>query len=212
MNKQRKVFFYNSKLIIDPEIFSPRYETEQLIDLLREYIRFWITKPLPQVLEIGTGSGAMAIAWSKIFPHHQLFATDIRSQTLVCAKKNFVRQKVKCNLILSNLFEKINAKYDLIFANLPYISSNFPLDSEVKNQDPQIALYGGVDGLKWFRQFLQKVHLHLNPQFLIGLEIGFDQKDALQKMIKQFLPCSHFHFEKDYAGQDRFVFIYDKRT
>ncbi|WHP39329.1 MAG: methyltransferase [Mollicutes bacterium] len=83
-----------------------------------------------------------------MFPHHQLFATDIRSQTLVCAKKNFVRQKVKCNLILSNLFEKINAKYDLIFANLPYISSNFPLDSEVKNQDPQIALYGGVDGLK----------------------------------------------------------------
>lgn len=188
-------------------VFLPRFETEQLTELVIDY-SYALFASRARILEIGTGSGVIAISLALAHPHWQITASDISVNSLKLSQKNCDLHNVDINLVKSDLFAQITGKYDVIVTNLPYVADNTILTSSVLSWDPKLALFAGPQGLNLFHRFLAKVSHYLNKRFLIVLEFGYDQKEHLNDLIQYYLPNSNFIFKKDFAGHDRFVFIY----
>ncbi len=209
LKKSNQYFFYKTKLIVDKNVFRPRFETEQLVDCCQEIIKaFWKENKF-SILEIGTGSGAIAISLAKIFPQAEIVGTDVYWKAINCAKKNGDKAGTKIQWKKSNLFDNINQKFNVIVANLPYVADGFSLNKDVLDKDPKIALFGGKNGLDLFHKFFEQVKNFLADRFVIALEFGWDQKSELKNLLKIYLPKIRYNFLKDYQKQDRFLFIYN---
>ena len=140
------VNFYGNTLKVNNNVLIPRFETETLIEKTIKYSKEYLKEPI-NILDIGTGSGAIAITLKKKL-NCTVDAIDISKKALEVAKENSRLNKVDINFIHSNLFQNINNKYDLIISNPPYISENEQIDEVVKNNEPHIALYAKNNGLE----------------------------------------------------------------
>ena len=151
-----------------------------------------------KILDLCTGSGAIAISLKKYLPNVQVFASDISEEALEVAKINSKKNDVQIEFIKSNMFENIKEKFDIIVSNPPYIKSNeiLKLSKQVQNE-PKLALDGGKDGLDFYRIIAKEVTDYLNNGGAVFLEIGFDQGQAVAEMFK------NSKLIKDYAGNDR---------
>ena len=177
------VDFFGLKLDVNKKVLSPRMETEILVDEALKKIKK-IEKA--QVLDLCTGSGAIAIAVAKN-SSAQVSAIDISKQALALAENNAKKNNVKIEFVLSDLFNglKKSKKYDIIISNPPYISSKDieKLDIEVKKYDPRLALDGGEDGLDFYRKIISGAKARLNKNGYIFFEIGEGQRKQIEDML-----------------------------
>ena len=200
------VDFYKSNFIVNKNVLIPRFETEELVLNTINFIKEYFNKP--KVLDIGTGSGAIAVSIKKEIDS-TVYATDISKEALEVAKENAKRNKVDINFINTNIYEGINEKFDVIISNPPYIRYDEEIDEIVKNNEPHIALYADNDGLYFYEEILKNIKTILNDKYLIAFEIGKDQAEEINKLKDKYLPDSNILLKKDLEGRDRMIFIYN---
>jgi release factor glutamine methyltransferase len=197
--------FYGLRLALGPETLEPRPDSEVLVDLALELLE---NSPPRTMLDLGTGTGALALALLSVFPQATVIATDIASGALEVAKRNaeICRYSARFSALKSDWFENIMGKFDLIVSNPPYIRTSVipDLDIEVKNHDPLLALDGGPDGLQPYRIIAENAKAHLSDSGLILVEIGYDQADDVTNIFKLhgFLRTS---LKQDLGRQDRIL-------
>lgn len=148
--------FYGLDFMITPDVLTPRVETEKMVEFAAKY-----TAKNGSVIDIGTGSGAIAVALAKQRPDLQITATEVSQDALKVAQHNVATHKVTVKLILSDLWEQVEGSFDTIVTNLPYLKDDADLMPEVQ-KEPAVALFGGADGLDLYRRFLDGIAAHLH--------------------------------------------------
>ena len=196
--------FMKMDFYVDENVLIPRPDTEILVE---EVIKIARKMNKPKILDLCTGSGAIAISIAKNVQEAEVHAIDISPKALEIAKKNAKNLGAKVKFTKSNLFEKLNkTKFDIIVSNPPYIKrDNIKyLSQEVKNE-PGLALDGGIDGLDFYRKIAKQAIDYLKFESYLCLEIGYDQKDDVIEIINQQENYSRTYSKKDLGGNDRVI-------
>jgi release factor glutamine methyltransferase len=206
--------FFGLPLRVTPDVLIPRPETEHLVEAVLD----WAPGPRAQltILDVGTGSGAIALALASRLPNATLLACDISFKALAVAQENAVALGLshRVNFVLSDLLDELQPelaqglRLDAIVSNPPYIPlSDAPtLEPEVVDHEPHSALFAGDDGLETYRRLIPAAHDALRPGGLLALEFGFGQRDALHALFESSpadKPWSRVRFLNDYAGIPR---------
>ena len=199
------VDFYNSNLIVNKNVLIPRFETEELVDETIKRVKKNFNNKI-NILDIGTGSGAIAISLKKEL-NCDVTATDISLSALNVAKENAKINNVDISFINTNLYDGIKEKFDLIISNPPYISRKEEIEDIVKNNEPDIALYAENDGLYFYEEILKNIKSITNEKFLIAFEIGESQFDSIKELKDKYLKDTKIELKKDMQGRNRMVFI-----
>lgn len=200
------VNFYGNTIKVDKRVLIPRRETEELVEKTANYIKKYFPE-CQRILEIGTGSGCIAITLKKIFPKIDITATDISSAALKVAVDNSKANRVEVNFLESNIYSNITGKYDVIISNPPYIAYDEEIMDIVKNNEPHLALYAKNKGLYFYEEILAYASKYLNNHFIIAFEIGETQGNIISQIAKELFPNAKISIEKDLQHFDRFVFI-----
>ena len=193
--------FWGRTFSINENVLDPRGDTETLID-------FVIEKPVKSVLELGTGSGAIAVTLACEWKEVHVTATDISENALSLAKINAEKFNVqnKIHFLTSDWFENVKGAYDLIISNPPYIglTEQDEISAEVIKYDPEIALFAGRDGLDAYRRIIPSLTKFLNPDGFVALETGASQSNQVKNMMNAvgFIDAK---IVKDLSGKDRLV-------
>lgn len=202
-NKQE---FMGLDFYVDENVLIPQPDTEILVEEVLNKIEK--LKGKINVLDICTGSGAIGVSIAKNATNVNVTMSDISKNALKVAQKNAKTNEVldKCKFIKSNMFENIEEKYDVIVSNPPYIKSKIikTLEKEVQNE-PLIALDGGEDGLDFYKIIIQTSYKHLKENGILALEIGYDQKEEVIKLIEESNKYINIYCKKDLAGNDRII-------
>src|SRR5438094_10223604 len=159
------------------------------------------------MIDVGTGSGVIALSLAQKFPEAEIIAADISNVALLLARENAVRLgTARVQFLKSDLLENVDGKFDLIVANLPYISRHDrdQLAPEVL-RDPEVALFAGEKGDEIIRRLVETAPLHLNAGGLLALEIGLGQEAALIELLRQ-KNYRDIETKNDYSGRTRFLF------
>lgn len=198
--------FFGLDFLVDSRALIPRPETEILCEIALHFLKARTT-PAPQVLDLCTGSGAIAITLKHECPSSDVTATDLSPEALSLAQENAARLGASVQFLQGDLFAPIgNKRYDLIASNPPYIESETckTLQPEVL-REPPMALDGGVDGLTFYRAIARQAANHLLPGGLLCMEIGDTQGQAVCALLQAentyTLPIIH----QDLQGKDRVV-------
>ncbi len=205
--------FYGLSLYVDPRVLIPRPETEVLVEAAIEFARSWAARNQRRMLvaDVGTGSGAIAIALATHIPDSFIYAIDISTGALDVAALNIRRNGLdeKITLKQSNLLEQINQKLDLVVANLPYIPGGelAGLQPEVRLYEPMSALNGGDNGTDFIEAMLAQATDKVAAGGALLLEIGSGQDERLMPVIRNMLPGSEVDLVKDLAGINRCIKI-----
>ena len=206
INKQE---FMGFDFYVDKNVLIPQPDTENLVEeviLLTELLRKNEKTEL-RILDMCTGSGAIAISISKLIRNCLVYASDISRDALKIAEENSSRNQANVLLFESDLFEKISElyKFDIIVSNPPYIESNTinSLSEEVKNE-PILALDGGEDGLDFYRKIIKEARRYLNSNGYLAFEIGYNQRVEVEKILEEN-GYKNIYSRKDLAGNDRIV-------
>ena len=199
--------FFGMQLKVDERVLIPRPETEELVDLILTEN----PKKNLKVLDIGTGSGAIALALAKNRPDWSVTATDISQDALELATENSKRQDLNLSFIKSDCFSEISSKYDIIVSNPPYISraDEVEVGLNVLHSEPHLALFADEDGLAIYRRIAEDSKDYLNDGGKIYLEIGYKQGQSVPALFKENFPEKRVRTLKDQFGQDRMVVIDD---
>ena len=189
---------------VSDDVLTPRPESELIIDYAVRLIK---ENGYKNALDMCTGSGCLAIALKKN-ADIDITAVDISTKALQLARQNAKSNEAQIEFIRSNMFEKVENKYDLIISNPPYIDSDEvkQLDKEVLEHDPILALDGGAMGLKFYNIIHDNMKKYLNDNGMLIMEIGEDQKEMI---LNLFADCHFVECIQDYAGLDR-VMIFKK--
>ena len=197
--------FFGMQLKVDERVLIPRPETEELVELiLAENL-----KDNLKVLDIGTGSGAIALALAKNRPDWSVTAADISQDALELATENANAQNLNLSFIKSDCFFEISSKYDIIVSNPPYISlaDEVEVGLNVLHSEPHLALFADEDGLAIYRRIAEDSKDYLNDGGKIYLEIGYKQGQSVPALFKENFPEKRVRTLKDQFGQDRMVVI-----
>lgn len=208
--------FWSLPLKVNPAVLIPRPETECLVEQVLEVVReVFSGKRSPRILEIGTGSGAIALALAHELPNATIFACDISIEALEVAKENLQELEPKTSVFLfaSDLFGALKATptgyFDLIVSNPPYVSSNEyeKLPPEIKNFEPRHALYGGKNGTSVIEKIIAGGEPFLAPGGSMVMEIGSNQGNRLEKLAGSLPWVAEVAVKKDYSGLDRIIVL-----
>lgn len=193
---------------VGPDVLIPRQDTELLAETALKSL-----KPGMNVLDLCTGSGCIAISLEQIGRKHKITdetntftGSDISRSALRIAEANRMRYQAKVSFVESDLFEKLDGKFDMIVSNPPYIRTNViaELEEEVRCHDPILALDGREDGLYFYRRIIREAEGFLSDGGLLLLEIGYDQKRAVTALLES-RGFEEIHVLKDLTGLDRVV-------
>lgn len=211
INKRKKAYplqyaigeweFYNLRLKVDERALIPRFETEIIVDYI---IKSAMKKD--RILDIGTGTGAIALSLGKHIVKSLVTGSDIEDKALSLARENKEITNISnVEFIKSDLFENIDGKFDLIISNPPYINKEDydKLEKELYFE-PKSALYGGEDGLLFYKKIIRKAPDYLNDQGHLIFEIGYDQKEILNNLLKEQGFKSIINL-RDFNDFDRFI-------
>jgi len=199
--------FFGMQLKVDERVLIPRPETEELVELI---LTENPEKNL-KVLDIGTGSGAIALALAKNRPDWSVAAADISQDALDLSLENANAQNLNLSFIKSDCFSEISSKYDIIVSNPPYISreDQEEVGLNVLHSEPHLALFADEDGLAIYRRIAEDSKDYLNDGGKIYLEIGYKQGQSVPALFMENLPEKRVRTLKDQFGQDRMVVIDD---
>jgi release factor glutamine methyltransferase len=203
-------------LEVTPDVLIPRADTETLVDVALEALAAMpIAGPDPEdeplALDVGTGSGCVALALATEDPFVRLVATDVDPGALAVARRNGVRLGLarRVEFVLSDLFADVGERpFDLVVSNPPYIPADeyVALEPNVRDYEPRLALYGGVDGLDFYRRLIPGAALLLRPGGTLALEVGAGQADAVAGIIDAARAYETPERRSDLSGVPRVVF------
>ena len=198
--------FMKLNYLVTKDVLIPRPDTEILVE---EVIKIAENISNPVILDLCTGSGAIAVSLAKYLPQTEITAIDISNDALKIAKKNAVSNNVENQItfISSDMFTNLNEeKFDIIVSNPPYIKTNVikELDIQVKNE-PYIALDGGEDGLDFYKKIINESYQYLKCNGYLCLEIGFDQKFDVIELIENAEKFEGTYSKKDLFDNDRII-------
>ena len=205
--------FYGIDFYVDNSVLIPRAETEELIDLVRDYIKKNIEKNI-SVCDIGAGSGNISIILKKLFEDFEnvnITAIEISDKAIEVIKKNEANiLKENINIINADALTFVpQKKFDIIVSNPPYVAlkdkNNLQKDL---NFEPETALYSGYDGLDFYRKFLSVIDKYLKIGGAFFFEIGFNQGKELIDICENY-GIKNAEIKKDLSGKDRFLICYD---
>lgn len=199
--------FFGMQLKVDERVLIPRPETEELVDLI-------LTENPEEslkILDIGTGSGAIALALAKNSPDWSVTAADISQAALELASENAKNQNLNIFFKKSDCFAEISEKYDIIVSNPPYISreDESEVGLNVLHSEPHLALFADEDGLAIYRRIAEDAKDYLTDGGKIYLEIGYKQGQSVPDLFRKYLPEKRIRTLKDQFGQDRMVAVDD---
>lgn len=198
-----KAYFRDLELSVDERVLIPRPETEELVDLvLKENSRADL-----RVLDIGTGSGAIAISLKVARPNWQVTASDISADALQLAKENALKNQVELTLIQSDVFSQITERFDMIISNPPYIAydDEDEVGINVLASEPHLALFADEDGFAIYCQIIENASEHLTENGKLYFEIGYKQGEGLRALLSKHFPAKRVRVIKDMFGKDRMV-------
>ena len=206
--------FYGYDFRVDPRVFIPRPETEELVERILDILDSGYFSADKEIkgLDIGTGSGAVAITLALEIPQVIMTACDISTAALTVATENAEVLGAKIDFVACDLFAGLaGRRYDFIVSNPPYIKDQELLEAEVKDHEPGIALFGGEKGQDFYRRILSQAATYLNPHNFLAFEIGYDQANDLKTLAAEFFPQAEVAVEQDINGKDRMLFIYNQK-
>lgn len=200
--------FYGLDFAVSPAVLIPRPETEQMVELALA----WASgRGSVRLVDVGTGSGCVAISLARGLPEAQIVATDVSAAALAVAQSNMRRHAPdRVHFVRGDLLTALAGGFDLIVANLPYVSRQewTDLPNGVKSYEPALALLGGTDGLDLVRNLLPQAAERLRPGGLVLMEIGWRQGAEATALARAGFPTARVELLTDFAGLDRFVAIY----
>ena len=197
--------FYDLTLKVNKDVLIPRFETEYLVEKTINYAKKYFSNKI-NILDIGTGSGAIAISLKKHLDSN-VTASDISAKALEIAKENAINNNAKITFIKSDIFENIKGKFDIIISNPPYIAYDEEIEDIVKNNEPHIALYAKDKGLYFYKKIINQAKKYLNKKSILAFEIGMTQGHSLKEYASIYFKDSKIFVEKDLTGRDRYLFI-----
>lgn len=198
-----KAYFRDLELAVDERVLIPRPETEELVDLvLKEN-----SKADLRVLDIGTGSGAIAISLKSARPDWQVTASDISQGALQLAEENSKLNEVSLDFVESDVFGQITGTFDVIISNPPYIAygDKDEVGMNVLASEPHLALFADEDGFAIYRQIIEGAGEHLSENGKLYFEIGYKQGDGLRALLSKHFPQKRVRVLEDIFGKDRKV-------
>ena len=206
------VGFHGHVLLVDAHVLVPRPETEHLIDTALEHLRRHGYQR-PRILDVGTGSGAIACTLATEFPHSFVHGTDISPEALLVALANAHRYGVdeRISFYFGDLVAPLRGKtYDVVIANLPYVpTADIAKAPDPVSFEPRLALDGGGDGLEVYRRLLPELHGLFYSGGLLLLEAAPPNIRELASLAAEAFPYSTVQIGKDYAGLERYVKVTD---
>ncbi len=199
-------WFYGYKILVKRGVLIPRFETEELVKWALDSV-----KDGDKILDLGTGSGAITVALAqkaqeKGMADLKFYASDITDSALLESEENFLVHNIDVTTRKANVLVGLE-KFDIIVSNPPYIKTSEKdlMDENVLKNEPEEALFGGEDGLDFYRKFAKQVRDHLNSGGEFFLEFGFDEKQDLAKLFAKELPDFEIEFRDDMAQKPRMV-------
>jgi release factor glutamine methyltransferase len=202
------VYFYGYKFSVKNTALIPRFETEELVaNTLIQYDEYFSDKKV-DVVDIGTGSGCLAITLALEEPLMKVTATDISEEALLLARENAKNLNAKVDFFQGDMLKPVlDKKFDILISNPPYIPNSEKVDSLIYDNEPHIALFGGEDGLDFYREIISNANKILKEKAIIAFEHAYDKKEELQILAKQYFPNAKIFTLKDMQNKDRMTFI-----
>lgn len=200
--------FYGLEFFVDKRVLIPRPETELLVDTAIKCVKDYNK---PRILDLGTGSGCIAVAIAVNLLNAKITAVDLHKEALQVAAINAYAQGVgaRVTFVQSDLLQNLNEDFDLIVANLPYIGTKrFAfVNRESTEYEPHSALFGGEDGLRLYEGLFKQINQRGKlPKFLLG-EFGFLQGQEVRALIKRYFPANQLEILEDYAKIERIFMV-----
>ncbi len=200
--------FCGLDFVVDRRVLIPRHETETLVELALNRARKIAS---PVIVDVGTGSGAIALTLAHRLPHARIIAIDVSLDALAVARMNAARLNLhtRVEFLEGDLLAPFIGSFDILIANLPYIPSQRfdQLPREVRAFEPRLALDGGADGLDVMRRLLAQIESHAARGAVVLLEISEEQGDAAIQLARAILPDATIGLHRDLEGLDRVVEI-----
>ena len=202
------VNFYGYELDVNKNVLIPRRETEELVEEVIKRSKDFIN---PTIIDVGTGSGAIAISLSKELDTH-IYASDISETALEVAKKNSINNNADITFYNGDMLKPYienNIKVDIIVSNPPYIKEDEQIESIVYNNEPHLALYAKDNGLEFYESILKDASKILNDKYLIAFEIGETQGLEVRELALKYIKNAKVEIKKDLSLKTRMVFVYN---
>ena len=199
--------FYDRDFMVTSDVLIPRPETEHLLEIALEFAE---TRTTLVAVDVGTGSGAIAVTFKANVPSAIVYATDISADALKVAQRNAVNHRADVEFFQGDLLQPMidaGTTLDLVMANLPYIETEEMLELAVSKYEPRLALDGGDDGLDLVRRLLKQAEGICNKDAMILLEIGANQGEKTRNQAYELLKPADVSIIQDYAGHDRVIKI-----
>ena len=202
--------FFGYDFNVDNTVLIPRPETEELVEnILLTYDEFMDHDV--DVVDIGCGSGCIGITLKLEEPRMNVTLTDISFEALDKAKENAEKLGADVKFLQGDMLKPLEGmKFDILVSNPPYIPTNEEIQSLVKDNEPWVALFGGEDGLKFYRIILSEAKKYLKGRNIIAFEHGFDKNKEIKELALKYFPNSEVRQIKDIFGKDRMTIIINK--
>ena len=204
-------WFYGYRFKVNPDVLIPRPETEELVaNILAAYDECFDGQDV-DVIDVGTGSGAIAIALCKEEAHLQVTASDISEQAVAVARKNAADNAADVTFLTGDMLEpfiEAGIRCDILVSNPPYIPVHEQMEHSVVDFEPHVALFGGEDGLKFYREIFANAHRVIKEKAILAFEMGYDQGERLRALAKEHFPDARVEIIKDLSGKNRMLFVY----
>jgi len=202
------VYFYGYKFKVTNQALIPRFETEELVaNVLMLYDEYFGGQTI-DLVDVGTGSGCLAIALAKEESKLKVSATDISDQALSLAKENAQLLEADVDFFKGDMIEPVKGKhFDILVSNPPYIPSSEVVDPLILDNEPHIALFGGQDGLKFIRQIIMDSKDILKEKAIIAFEHAYDKAEAIRNLAQTVYPQAKIYTLQDMQKLDRMTFI-----
>ena len=202
-------YFLGEKIKINEHVLIPRNETEELVLHVLKVMKY---NNYNSILDIGVGSGAILLSIEKQMKEKGIdilgLGVDISKEALEIADFNLKQLNLKSKVVLSNVYENVRSKYDVIVSNPPYIDKDEFVEKRVYDNEPHIALFADNHGLDIYVKILKDAYRFINKGGLIALEISPERKEGLEKIINKYIDYKKYEFVKDINGFIRFCYIY----
>ena len=204
--------FFGRDFKVIEDVLIPGYETEELVEnILYRIDDYFAEYQSITLCDVGTGSGAIATSLALEEPRLKVFATDISLKAVTVAKDNAKNLGANIEFMVGDMLEPLlenEIKVDIFVSNPPYIPQEQEIEAMVKDNEPHVALFGGNDGLYFYRKIFQGVEPLLQERALLAFEMGFDQRELMEAALQEYFPNDPHEIIKDINGKDRMLFIY----